>query len=153
MTENILDYYSALKGYAFTLTRNKDDAEDLLHDTYCKAITKANQYQPDTNLKSWLFTIMHNAFINSKRSFYSKSKAELNINHDSPCAPRAEYTIDLKLVYDQIDSMPFSFSTPLKMHVSGYSYQDISDTLKIPMGTVKSRIFMARKRLIQLNQY
>jgi RNA polymerase sigma-70 factor (ECF subfamily) len=145
-----------LKSFAYNYTKNRDDAEDLTQETILKALKYRQQYTPQTNFKAWVFTIMRNIFINQYRrkvkagTIFDSSK-ELYLlnnsseNHDTP----TNYLLgkDLK---KQIKSLEKEYRLPFNMHFQGFKYQEIADKLNIPIGTVKSRIFIARKKLMNL---
>ncbi|MFN5415427.1 MAG: RNA polymerase sigma factor [Flavobacteriia bacterium] len=143
-----------LKSFAYNYTRNQEDAEDLTQETMLKALKYRMQYTPQTNFKAWVFTIMRNVFINQYRrkvkggTIFDNSK-ELYLlnnpteNHDNP----SNHMTGLDLT-KQMNKLEEEYKKPFKMHFDGYKYQEIADSLKIPIGTVKSRIFIARKKLM-----
>jgi RNA polymerase sigma factor (sigma-70 family) len=144
-----------LKSFAFNYTRNLEDAEDLTQETMLKALKYRTQYTPQTNFKAWVFTIMRNVFINQYRrkvkggTIFDNSK-ELYLlnnpteNHDNP----SNYMLGLDL-QKQMGKLDEEYKKPFKMHFEGFKYQEIADKLNIPIGTVKSRIFIARKKLME----
>jgi RNA polymerase sigma factor (sigma-70 family) len=144
-----------LKSFAFNYTRNLEDAEDLTQETMLKALKYRTQYTPQTNFKAWVFTIMRNVFINQYRrkvkggTIFDNSK-ELYLlnnpteNHDNP----SNYMLGLDL-QKQMGKLDEEYKRPFKMHFEGFKYQEIADNLNIPIGTVKSRIFIARKKLME----
>lgn len=149
----LTDVESYLKSFAFTFTRNEEDAKDLTQETLLKAFTYRTYYTPQTNFKAWVFTIMRNIFINNYRRKvkantifdYSKETYMLNnasSNHESP-----DNHITNQELSNQIDKLENEYKRPFNMHFQGYKYKEIADELKIPIGTVKSRIFIARQKL------
>jgi RNA polymerase sigma-70 factor (ECF subfamily) len=145
-----------LRSFALGFTRNLEDAKDLTQETMLKAITYRKHYTPHTNFKAWVFTIMRNIFINQYRR-KSKSKTifdnskELYLITNSPGNTENPVSqISRKDIESAIDGLSGEFKDPFNMHFKGFKYKEIADKLEIPIGTVKSRIFIARKKLINL---
>ena len=141
--------------FAFSLTSNKDDAKDLLQDTMLKAITYRDQFVQYTNLKAWTYTIMKNTFINNYRRnvrqntafdntkdlfFLNQNKDTVNVGPDSAYSAQE--------ITKVIDSLEDEFKVPFKMHTEGFKYKEIAQKLDLKIGTVKSRIFFTRKKLM-----
>ena len=143
-----------LQSFAYSLTKNTEDARDLYQETAYRAITNREKFRPGTNLKAWLFTIMKNIFINNYRK---KVKANTIMDTtdnqyyiksgDNAIGNKAESSIMMKELTRMIDTLDESIRIPFLMHYQGYKYQEIADHLELPLGTVKSRIFFARKDL------
>ena len=143
-----------LGNFAMSLTLNKEDAEDLMQETNLKVLDNHDKYVDNTNFKGWVFTIMRNIFINNyRRAARSKTlidtTADLyhlnlpqNSGYDSP-----EVAYNVKEISSVINSFSEEYRVPFSMFVAGYKYEEIADKMNIPLGTVKSRIFFARKRL------
>ncbi|MBV6439365.1 MAG: RNA polymerase sigma factor [Haliscomenobacteraceae bacterium CHB4] len=143
-----------LHSFAYNLTKNMEDAKDLYQETAYRALFNRDKFQPDTNFKAWMFTIMKNIFINNYRK---KVKANTILdttdnqyylnsgNHAT--ANAAEGGIMLKELNTMVASLDDSIRIPFTMHFEGFKYQEIADELQLPLGTVKSRIFFARKEL------
>lgn len=143
-----------LNSFAYNLTKNSEDAKDLYQETAFRAMTNRDKFRPGTNLKAWLFTIMKNIFINNYRK---KMKANtimdntdnlyyLNSGSNS-IDNAADSNILIKELTGMIDLLDDSTRIPFMMHYQGFKYQEIADHLDLPLGTVKSRIFFARKDL------
>lgn len=143
-----------LNSFAYNLTKNSEDAKDLYQETAFRAITNRDKFRPGTNLKAWLFTIMKNIFINNYRK---KVKANtimdntdnlyyLNSGKNS-IENAADSNILIKELKGMIEVLDDSTRIPFLMHYQGFKYQEIADHLSLPLGTVKSRIFFARKDL------
>ena len=156
----LVDLEFNLRSFAMSFTRNKADAQDLTQETMLKAITYKNYYTPQTNFKAWVFTIMRNIFINQyrrkvkSRSIFDSSKDLETISNmvGSKSTP-LEY-ISTKDIRNKISKLDSEFKKPFEMHFEGFKYQEIANELKIPIGTVKSRIFIARKKLmVALSDY
>jgi RNA polymerase sigma-70 factor (ECF subfamily) len=151
------DMSSVLHAFAYNLTKNVEDAKDLYQETAYRAITNQDKFRPGTNLKAWLFTIMKNIFINNYRK-KSKAKTIMDstdnlyyINSGSITINNtAESNIMMKELIKMIEELDNSIKVPFLMHYQGFKYQEIADQLDLPLGTVKSRIFFARKELKNL---
>jgi RNA polymerase sigma-70 factor (ECF subfamily) len=144
-----------LQYFAYSLTSNQDDAEDLIQDTYLKAITHKDKFDPTTNLKAWIYTIMKNTFINKYRkdtkvnTVIDNTKDLYYLNNSSISDGNAPETIynssELEKV---IEALHDDHKIPFQMHFQGYKYKEIADYLNLSIGTVKSRIFFSRKKLM-----
>ena len=161
LIEKTLQMDSHLRQYAVSLTMNLDDAEDLLQDTYLKVMQNENSYKEDTNLKAWVITIMKNTFINNYRR-KQRSKVFIDQSEDlyylSNSVSSNEDNADMHLYYTEINKKIQEKieeqKKPFEMFIDGYKYQEIADEMNISIGTVKSRIFFMRKRLMEeLNDY
>lgn len=150
-----------LKPFALSLTRDNDSARDLFQETIYRAMVNREKYNPGTNLKAWMYTIMRNIFINDYRKKArhktifdnSPNEALIDYNQNKQVNP-AEGNIKLKEISKMINSLPDIFKVPFKLYFDGYRYNEISDLLGEPLGTIKSRIHFARKLLkAQLNRY
>ena len=148
---------SLLQAFAYNLTKNAEDAKDLFQETAYRAMTNRDKFRPGTNLKAWLFTIMKNIFINNYRK---KVKANtimdstdnlFYINSGSAVISNGgDSNIMMKELTGMIDGLDESIRIPFMMHYQGFKYQEIADHFDLPLGTVKSRIFFARKELKEL---
>ncbi|MDO9552543.1 MULTISPECIES: RNA polymerase sigma factor [Rhodonellum] len=145
---------SSLKPFALKLTRDMDDANDLLQDTMVKAFTNKDKFADGTNLKAWLYTIMKNTFITNyqrmvRRGTFVDTTDNLHyINSGGALVENdayGDFTMDdITNAIDQLDDV---YKTPFMMHYRGFKYHEIADKLDIPIGTVKNRIHIARKIL------
>lgn len=144
-----------LLGFAQSLTHNTDDAKDLLQDTFAKAIRYKNSFTTGTNLKAWTFTIMKTIFINQYRkklrskTFHDDSEGQIQIssyNVNNEVSP--EMDANLNDIHQTINALDVSLKHPFEMYVKGFKYKEIAEKLHVPIGTVKSRIFLARKQLM-----
>jgi RNA polymerase sigma-70 factor, ECF subfamily len=143
-----------LHSFAYNLTKNVEDAKDLFQETAFRALTNRDKFRTGTNFKAWLFTIMKNIFINNYRK-----KVKANTIMDSTdnmyyinsgsvvISNKAESNIMMTELKHMIEELDDSTKIPFLMHYQGYKYQEIADHLDLPLGTVKSRIFFARKEL------
>ena len=140
--------------FAFKLTADREEANDLLQETSLKALDNEDKYTPDTNFKGWMYTIMRNIFINNYRKVMREQTFvdqtdnlyHLNLPQDSGFAS-TESAYDLKEMHRIVNALPRDYRVPFSMHVSGFKYREIADKLGLPLGTVKSRIFFTRQKL------
>ena len=150
----LVNYSEFLMPFAFTLTKDREDARDLYQETMLRALSNKEKYSFGTNIKAWLYTIMRNIFINSYRK---KSKTqvvvgdmtnEFFINSVKTYAFNdAVASINIKEIQTEIVNLPDVFKHPFVLHFDGFKYAEIATILSEPLGTVKSRIFFARKLL------
>jgi RNA polymerase sigma factor (sigma-70 family) len=142
----ILSNAESLKPYAFGLTRDTEKAKDLCQETMYKAFAYKNNYQPGTNIKAWLYTIMRNIFINDfrrnsrKTAIYKQIQYQYNYFESS-----SESSIRYKEIQEVLYNMPSIFKTSCILYLQGYKYQEIAFVLNEPLGTIKSRIHLAKK--------
>ena len=145
----------ALCRYAYLLTTDNNKADDLVQETFYKALKYRNRFQSNSNLKAWLFTIMKNTFINDYRrqgrinSVIDADAHEFVVNNrksdDNP-----ERNFRLKEVNNMINSLDPAYKVPFLMYENGYKYQEISNELGLCLGTVKIRIHFSRKKLVKM---
>lgn len=153
--KQMLSFAAPLKYFAISLTSDHEDAADLLQDTLMKALMYKDKYADSTNLKAWLYTIMKNTFINNyrrntkTRQIIDKTKDLYFLNipqSNSAVSPISQ--ISEKDIKGHIDALEDDLKIPFVRYFEGYKYKEIANDLNIPIGTVKSRIFLARKKLI-----
>ncbi len=151
---HIIQLKSPLKAFALNLTRDRDDALDLVQETYMRALSNRDKFNDGTNLKAWLLTIMKNIFINnyrkaSKRNTVSDTSENLFLLNSSvgAIANQAENDFVMKDLIKAINQLDEDYKKPFIMHYQGYKYEEIADVMNLPLGTVKSRIFFARKQM------
>ena len=146
-----------LKGFAMKLTKNTEDAEDLVHDTMLKALTNRDKFREGTNLKGWLYTIMKNIFINKYRRAVKSNivsdntEGQYYINSATSPTSRneGEGALIMRDIRKAIDSIPAKFREPFMLSYTGYKYEEIATRLHLPLGTVKVRIHNARQELMK----
>lgn len=148
---------STLRPFAMRLTKDIDEANDLLQDTMVKAILHRDKFAEGTNLKAWLYTIMKNTFITNyqklvrKKTFIDTSDNLHFINSGSHATQNLGVSTFIKEDIDKaINSIDGSHSQPFMMYFKGFKYHEIAQSLNIPIGTVKNRIHLARKELREL---
>jgi RNA polymerase sigma-70 factor (ECF subfamily) len=156
--EEALPHLDALYRVALRLTADPTQAQDLVQDTMLKAYRSWKQYRPGTNAKGWLLTILRNTFINDYRRRKHEPIAmdletiephaiERSIQEVDPEGTFFSQIVDDKVI-EAIDGLPTEFREVLVLSdVEGMRYAEIAETLRIPVGTVKSRLFRARRQL------
>ena len=144
----VLSNADGLKPFAITLTKDYEAAKDLCQETLCKAFTYRDKYEPGTNIKAWLFTIMRNIFINDyRRNNRKKVVMEAVKQSSSPYGLSAESLVRLKEVQTAVHDLPAIFKRACMLYLHGYKYHEIAVVLNEPLGTIKSRIHFAKKLL------
>ncbi|MFN6946833.1 MAG: RNA polymerase sigma factor [Cytophagaceae bacterium] len=151
--------YSAsksLKYPALKFTHNQSDANDLVQDTILKALKNKNKFKKGTNIKAWLYIIMKNTFISNYHKIEKRNNLVDPIDDDYALIVPSTITsnegtsnVTMEEINKAINKLDKVFKEPFMMHFSGYKYEEISQSLKIPMGTVKNRIHVARKVLME----
>jgi RNA polymerase sigma-70 factor (ECF subfamily) len=157
-----LAYLEPLYATALRLTRNRADAEDLVQDTYVKAFRFADRFARGTNLKAWLYTILHNTWRNRRRDA-SRDAVEVDSERVEAAAARPDGpaafdtperilmrdTLDAEL-QAALDSLPDAFREAVWLRdVEEFSYAEMAEMLDVPIGTVMSRISRGRRLLFQ----
>ncbi|GAB4427447.1 MAG: RNA polymerase sigma factor [Bacteroidia bacterium] len=150
----VITTYKSLKPIAFKLTRDSEEANDLLQETMLKAIANRDKFTDGTNLKAWLYTIMKNTFITNyhrlvKRKTFIDTTENLHFINSSRHSTENSAGTKLALdeIHEAIGDLSYEYKTPFMMYYTGYKYYEIADILNIPIGTVKNRIHIARKEL------
>jgi RNA polymerase sigma factor (sigma-70 family) len=157
-----MPHIDSMYNFAFRLTMDEDDANDLVQDTYLKAFRFISSFEQGTNAKAWLFRILKNSFINDYRK---KSKEpskvdyqEVEMTYNSEEASDTTYTVDLRadavqeLIGDEVanalNALPVDFRTVIILcDIEGFTYEEMAKILDIPIGTVRSRLHRARNLL------
>lgn len=153
-TQHLLNIQSELFRFAFKLTADREEANDLLQETSLKALDNEEKFAPDTNFKGWMYTIMRNIFINNYRktvrdqTFVDQTDNlfHLSLPQESGL-DSTEGAYDLKEIHRIVNALPKDYRVPFAMYVSGFKYREIAEKLGLPLGTVKSRIFFTRQKL------
>ncbi|MFC2270670.1 RNA polymerase sigma factor [Porphyromonas endodontalis] len=151
---NLQEVQENLRRYALKLTQDTNDADDLVQDTSLRALTHRDKFVSDINFKGWMMTIMYNIFLNNqdrverRRKIFDTTVDILNV----PLVTEGGYStpdgaMNIREIYSEIEKLSEHTRTPFKMFLSGYKYSEIAEKMGIPEGTVKSRIFFARKEL------
>jgi RNA polymerase sigma-70 factor (ECF subfamily) len=159
--QELMPHIDALHTFAFNLTYNEEEANDLVQETYLKAYKFIEGYQRGTNAKAWLFKILKNVYINQYRK---RKRRPSSVDIDSVNVYTEEETksspafLDLRremfddLLGDEVElalnSLPDEFKTVILLcDVEGFSYEEIAKIIDVPIGTVRSRLFRARNML------
>jgi RNA polymerase sigma-70 factor (ECF subfamily) len=160
--KDALIFASALYGAALRYTKNPQDAQDLVQDTYAKAFTSFHQFEPGTNLKAWLYRILTTTFINNYRKDQRRPLLSGSELEDWQIADAASHTSDLgksaedevleniadRDVKEALAAMPEDFRMAVYLSdVEGFSYKEIAEIMGVPTGTVMSRLHRGRKLL------
>jgi RNA polymerase sigma-70 factor (ECF subfamily) len=154
--ELAMPLFDQLYNFAHWLTRNRDEAEDLVQETYAKALKGFSSFRLGTNFRAWMYRILRNTFLTSRTGLKATMTVPLDAEEDEPelaLEPETPETIliersNWQLVRSAIDQLPVHFREILLLcEVEEMSYQEIAETLSIPIGTVMSRLSRARKTL------
>ncbi len=155
--DRLMKMEDTLQRLAIRLTADKVDAQDLVQDTYLKAITHRDKFVDYSNLNGWVFTIMKNTFINNyRRDVKVNALVDTTRNLN-----QVDYSEDKGMIFPEssysereiafaINSLSDIYRVPFKMYVDGFRYKEIGEELSLSIGTVKSRIFFARQKLMTL---
>ncbi len=158
-TAEVLSYIDSLYGTAMRLTRRPAEAEDLVQETYLKAFRASGQFERGTNLKAWLFTILHNTFRNMRRHD-ARNPVDVDSEAVEQVADRAAHdqtpeqiltraTLDVEL-QAALDALPEAFRQAVWLRdVEEFTYAEIAAMVEVPIGTVMSRISRGRRLLYE----
>lgn len=142
-----------LSHFASQFTSDYDEKEDLIQETYLRALKTINDFINDPKLVTWLYVIMKNIYINQYRKEKRKNIIYDYISHTDSSEYISKNLSESKMINEDIQKAIDSLSTEnaeiFRLHLDGYKYHEIAELLKIPEGTVKSRIHMTRKALQQ----
>lgn len=146
--EKIIALSPKLLNYAKFLTKDEEKAKDLTQNVILKCLRKENLFDGE-NFSGWVYMIMRNEFINDFR--LSKRRKEIintfDISFIQYPIPDTDSKLRINEILSSIDSLTITMQKALKLHIEGYKYDEIAKKLNVPVGTVKSRIFLARKEL------
>ncbi|MCB9297468.1 MAG: RNA polymerase sigma factor [Lewinellaceae bacterium] len=152
--EQLDNISGSLRAFSLKLTGNTVDAEDLYQDTALRIITNADKYRQGTNFKAWAVTIMRNIFINNYRKkvrrnmIIDQTPNNYYINSgDKLVENDGETNVAYNELMKMVNTLPDDFRRPFLMAYQGFKYDEIAEQLGSPLGTIKSRIFFARKKL------
>ena len=152
--QDLLSVQTELLNFAYKLTADREEANDLLQETSLKALDNEDKYTAETNFKGWIYTIMRNIFINNYRkalrdqTYVDQTDNQFNLNQNIVIeGDSTEGSYDLKEMRRIVNALPKEYRIPFSMYVSGFKYREIADKLGLPLGTVKSRIYFTRQKL------
>lgn len=154
ITHKIIDMQPDLQRFAYKLTEDHETANDLVQDCMLKALDNQEKFVHAQNFKGWMYTIMRNIFINN----YRRSLKQVDMTDttyqiyaqnltDGEEGMRFTDIYDLKELYKVIHAVPAELKKPFLMFVAGFKYREIAEKMNLPVGTIKSRLFLIRKRL------
>jgi RNA polymerase sigma-70 factor (ECF subfamily) len=154
--ELAMPLFDQLYNFAHWLTQNREEAEDLVQETYAKALKGFSSFQLGTNFRAWMYRILRNTFLTSRTGLRATMSVSLDAEEDGPEVAVESTTPETilierssqHLVQSAIDELPMHLREILLLcEVEEMSYQEIAETLSIPAGTVMSRLWRARKAL------
>ena len=148
--ENLLEHIDSLYNFAYRLTRNREEAEDIVQEASLRGFKSCHKFAEGTNFKAWMFTIVRNIFINGYRK---KSREPLKVNYEEvenfvslPEFTGLEEELFSEDLQQSLGQLPEELRTTLMLfYVEELSYKEIAEVMKCPVGTVMSRLFMARQ--------
>ncbi len=159
INDKINNIESILRAFSLKLTGNRVDADDLYQDTALRIMANSDKYKEGTNFKAWAITIMRNIFINNYRKKVRRGvmldQTDNNYFIDSGSKVvrnEGESNASYKEMLAMVSALPQEFKEPFWMAYKGYKYDEIAEKLEAPLGTIKSRIFFARKKLKNMYQ-
>ena len=153
MTDYLIGNQEEMYQWAYRLTRNYDDAQDLLQSTLLCALKSVGMYTEENNISGWLYTIMRNIFFNTTRHsgrcccMVKEDIERMMQLGENALNDNAEIAFDMSDIQRAIDTLDRPYKIPMSLYLSGYKYQEIAEKMGIPLGTVKSRIHASRVQL------
>jgi RNA polymerase sigma-70 factor (ECF subfamily) len=152
----LISMEARLERFALSLTANREEAKDLLQETYLKALSSKDKFIEFTNFEAWAYTIMKNTFINNYRKAVRQNTIVdttqdlyyLNNSKESNFV-KPDSSVQQKEINKQINKLQDELKVPFLMHTQGFKYKEIAEHLDLKIGTVKSRIFFTRKKLME----
>lgn len=141
--------------FAYKLTNNLEDAKDLIQETALRAFNNKDKFETGTNFRAWVTTIMRNTFINIYRKKKNRATSSeptdsyifINENHAVDNSAHSNMTmLELDGIMRTLDNI---YRKPFQLFFEGYKYEEIAENMNLPIGTVKSRIFFARQKLME----
>ncbi|HEY5470516.1 MAG TPA: RNA polymerase sigma factor [Bacteroidales bacterium] len=154
-SSQLLSLESGLRKFAYRLSSKKDDADDLVQETFLRVLQKKDSFAENVNFKSWTFTIMKNIFVDSYRRNRKRETYEVEridsftiYQTDSISFENPDSTYSALEISQNIGLLEDKLRIPFSMYVDGYKYIEIADKLNLKLGTVKNRIFLTRKQLM-----
>jgi RNA polymerase sigma-70 factor, ECF subfamily len=157
--ELAMPLFAKLYNFAHWLTQDRTEAEDLVQETYMKALKGFASFQPGTNFRAWMYKILRNTFLTSRTGLKTSMTVPLDDEEDPVAEPATTETpesvllarVDRQAIENALEGLPVRFREIILLcDLEEMSYQEIADTLAIPIGTVMSRLSRARKAMREL---
>lgn len=148
--------FDRLYNFAHWLTQNREEAEDLVQETYAKALRGFSSFQPGTNFRAWIYKILRNTFLTTRTGLKAQQQFDSGDEEENTNLPADPHTpesillekLDQQLVHKALEGLPVVYREALLLSdFEEMSYQEISSTLGVPVGTVMSRLSRARKAM------
>ena len=151
-----MPHFERLYNFACWLTQDRQEAEDLVQETYAKALKGFSSFQPGTNFRAWIYKILRNTFLTSRTGLKAAATVPLDLEGEEENVPTVKETpesillqrSDWQIVQQALEELPVAYREVLLLcDVEEMSYKEIAATLAVPMGTVMSRLSRARRAL------
>lgn len=152
MRTHVLEFMPALRAFARSLTRNRTEADDLVQETLLKALSNIDKFDPGTNLRAWLFTILRNTYYTEIRKRRRENDGMATLaQQDSNVGPAQEWAVTLTSLKEALELLPSDQREALVLvGAAGLSYEEAADVCGCALGTIKSRVNRARAKLLVL---
>ncbi|MFG1345975.1 sigma-70 family RNA polymerase sigma factor [Xanthobacter autotrophicus DSM 431] len=152
LRHQVLEFLPALRAFARSLTRNRTEADDLVQETLLKALSNIDKFDPGTNLRAWLFTILRNTYYTEIRKRRRESDGISALSHqDTNIGPSQEWSATLSSLKDALSHLPDDQREALVLvGAAGLSYEEAAEVCGCALGTIKSRVNRARNKLLAL---
>jgi len=151
--ELAMPLFDQLYNFAHWLTQDRSEAEDLVQETYVKALRGFTSFQPGTNFRAWIYRILRNTFLTSRTGLRTNVTLEFDDDSEPSAGPETPESVLIErsqhqLLQETLEQLPVNFREILLLcEVEEMSYQEIAETMAVPIGTVMSRLSRARKAL------
>lgn len=151
---DVVAHIQRLRRYARALCRDAADADDLVQDTLVKAIDRAELFRPGSDLRAWLFGILHNTFVSSTRAAARRRQVPISDSDEAfRLAPEQETRVELHRVLVALQQLPEEQRRVIVMvSVDGLTTEEVAQALALPVGTVRSRLWRGREALRRLSR-
>lgn len=148
----VLELLPALRAFARSLTRNRTEADDLVQETFLKALSNIDKFDPGTNLRAWLFTILRNTYYTEIRKRRRESDGMSSLaQQDTNMGPGQEWSVTLSSLKEALEMLPSDQREALVLvGAAGLSYEEAAEVCNCALGTIKSRVNRARAKLLTL---
>lgn len=152
LRHQVLEFLPALRAFARSLTRNRTEADDLVQETLLKALSNIDKFDPGTNLRAWLFTILRNTYYTEIRKRRRESEGISALaQQDTNIGPSQEWSATLSSLKDALALLPDDQREALVLvGAAGLSYEEAAEVCGCALGTIKSRVNRARNKLLIL---